>query len=449
MPTAREFQRGHKARLADLTAERDLYVGVRIAGPGLVIDVSCFGLDAGERLTDDRYFVFYNQPATPEEAIRLLGPQDGDTESFRVALDRIPPHIRKLTFTAALDGEGRMDRIGPGCLRIVAGGQEVARYPFSGEEFSTERAVMLGDLYLKDVWRFAAVGQGFDGGLEALLTAFGGEVLAEDADGGAAEAPALPDTAAPGTAAPASPPPAPPVTAQGVPGGDDFTLPPPAPGPVPSAVPPPVPAPAPAPPAPTAPDPRAPAAYHPQPPVLPQPSAAQLHSAPTVVAPLVPPGGTVPPPAVQGPPPPPPPPPGAVHGPPPPPPYGQAPGGHQPPPLPPYGQQPPPLPPQGRQPPPLPYGQQPPPLPPYGQQPPPPAGYGVPQGQPVPLPPPPGAYADPGRPAPHDPYPGPGAPAPQDGAPGPWPGYGADPGAPGAAPPAPGDPQGGDPRHGR
>ncbi|MGW5819628.1 TerD family protein, partial [Streptomyces noursei] len=159
---AREFQRGHKARLADLTADRDLYVGVQIAGPGLAFDISCFGLDADERLSDDRYFVFYNQPAAPEDAIRLLDPQPGDTASFHVALDRLPPQVRRLTFTASLDGEGQMAQVGPGCLRVVAGGQEVARYPFTGAEFSTERAVMLGDLYFKDVWRFAAVGQGFD-----------------------------------------------------------------------------------------------------------------------------------------------------------------------------------------------------------------------------------------------------------------------------------------------
>ena len=85
---AREFQRGHKAKISDLTAGTDLYVGVQIAGPGLTFDISCFGLDADERLSDDRYFIFFNQPKSPEEAIQLLGAQSGDTESFRVTLDR-------------------------------------------------------------------------------------------------------------------------------------------------------------------------------------------------------------------------------------------------------------------------------------------------------------------------------------------------------------------------
>nr|WP_237331512.1 TerD family protein [Streptomyces mexicanus] len=287
----REFQRGHKARISDLTAGTDLYVGVQIAAPGLTFDISCFGLDADERLSDDRYFVFFNQPRSPEEAIQLLGPQAGDTESFRVTLERIPPHIRKLSFTATIDGAGQMAQIGPGYLRIVAGGQEVARYAFTGSEFSTERAVMLGDIYFKDGWRFAAVGQGFDGGLEALLKNFGGEVLEEE------EAAVPPQQPQPG-GAPGFAPPA------GTDAPPAFAVPP---GPA---------APAPAPP-PRRPRPRS----RPRPSLLPSPSprtphprpehhaatartpapSPSVHAAPTIVAPMTPPGGTVPPPGSPAP----------------------------------------------------------------------------------------------------------------------------------------------------
>ncbi|MEU2115689.1 TerD family protein [Streptomyces sp. NPDC016459] len=334
---AREFQRGHKAKISDLTAGTDLYVGVQIAAPGLTFDISCFGLDAEERLSDDRYFVFFNQPKTPEESVQLLGAQSGDTESFRVTLDRIPASIHKLSFTATIDGPGQMSQVGPGHLRIVAGGEEVARYSFTGTEFSTERAVMLGDFYLKDVWRFAAVGQGFDGGLDALLRNFGGEV--------AEEAPAAqPQAGSPGFAPPpqaATPP------AFGAPA-----------------------APAPA-----------PAFGAPQAPTPPPAPAQPVHTAPTTVAPMAPAPGPPLAPAAPGPygQPPQPPQYGQVPGQPPGPypgqvpgqapgPYpgqvpGQAPGPYQgQPPQAPYGQAAP-----------APYGQQ----PAYGQQP------GVPQGVPA------------------------------------------------------------------
>ncbi|MFK0103907.1 TerD family protein [Streptomyces sp. NPDC091217] len=313
---AREFQRGHKARISDLTAGTDLYVGVQISGPGLSFDISCFGLDADERLSDDRYFVFFNQPKSPEESIQLLGTQAGDTESFRVTLDRIPPQIQKLSFTATVDGTGQMSQVAPGYIRIVAGGEEVARYSFSGSEFSTERAVMLGDFYLKDVWRFAAVGQGFDGGLEALLKNFGGEVLEEEAP--AAPAPQQPQTgAAPGFAPPAFAAPSAPASAPAAP----TPAPAPAPAPAPQGfTPPPAPGPA---------------------------SAPNVHAAPTLIAPMTPPAtGTVPPPGPA------------------PAPYGQPPAPNAP--VPPgYGR--PPAPPQAPGPPPG-YPQAPPPPPGYGQQ---------------------------------------------------------------------------------
>ncbi|MFE2364569.1 TerD family protein [Streptomyces sp. INR7] len=259
---AREFQRGHKAKVSDLTAGTDLYVGVQIAGPGLTFDISCFGLDANEQLSDDRYFVFFNQPKSPEESIQLLGAQAGDTESFRVTLDRVPASIHKLSFTATIDGAGQMSQIGPGHIRIVAGGEEVVRYAFTGAEFTTERAVMLGDFYLKDVWRFAAVGQGFDGGLDALLKNFGGEVAEEE----------QPQQQAPAAGAPGFAPP--PQAAAPAPSFGAPAPAPQAPAPAPSFG-----APAPAP---------APAA--PQPPQYQQPAApAPVHAAPTMAAPLAPP----------------------------------------------------------------------------------------------------------------------------------------------------------------
>ncbi|MER6200289.1 TerD family protein [Streptomyces sp. NPDC001586] len=256
---AREFQRGHKAKISDLTAGTDLYVGVQIAGPGLTFDISCFGLDVNEQLSDDRYFVFFNQPKSPEESIQQLGTQSGDTESFRVTLDRIPASIHKLSFTATLDGAGQMSQIGPGYIRIVAGGEEVVRYAFTGSEFTTERAVMLGDFYLKDVWRFAAVGQGFDGGLDALLRNFGGEVAEEAQPAQQAPAAAAPGFAPPPQAAAPAPSFGAPAPAQAPAPAPSFGAPAPAPAAVPQ-------------------------------PQYQQPAApAPVHAAPTMAAPLAPP----------------------------------------------------------------------------------------------------------------------------------------------------------------
>jgi uncharacterized protein involved in tellurium resistance len=279
----RAFQKGEKARLSDLTAAQDVTVGVQLQAPG-DIDISCFGVDAAGQLSDDRYFVFYNQKASPEGAITLLGANAHDREAFSVRLGALPPTVVRLVFTATLDGAGTMASVSQGYLRVADANAEVARYSFTGGDFTGEKAIILGELYLKDVWRFSAVGQGFNGGLSALLAHFGGAEsgVPAPAPPAAAPAPGYPPPAAPGP--PPAPPGYPPAPAPGygqppAPGPPPAYPPPPAPGygPPPAAGPPPAPGypPAPAPgygppPAPGYPPP--PAAPGPPPPAYGQPA---------------------------------------------------------------------------------------------------------------------------------------------------------------------------------
>ncbi len=178
----KQFSRGQKSKLADLTPATDITVGLDLQASGSpTFDISCFGVDAEGKLSDDRYFVFFNQKASPKGEVRQLGPRDGDAESFEVHLSNLPPKIQRLVFTATLDGAGTMSQVSRGHLRLLSNGSEVARFPFTGSDFSQEKAVIVGEIYRKDVWRFAAVGQGFNGGLSALLEHFGGQEVAEDA----------------------------------------------------------------------------------------------------------------------------------------------------------------------------------------------------------------------------------------------------------------------------
>jgi tellurite resistance protein TerA len=268
----RSFQKGEKAKLADLTAAQDVSVGIQLQATGGDVDISCFGVDASGKLSDDRYFIFYNQKTSPEGAISALGANAHDREAFAVRLAALPASITRLVFTATLDGSATMASVSQGYLRLADSTQEVARYSFTASDFGSEKAVILGELYRKDVWRFAAVGQGFNGGLSALLAHFGGT---EAAPAPAAPAPTPPPgypppapASAPGYPPAPAPPPGypPPAPAPGYP--------PPAPGPAPVYPPPPAaapgyPPPAPGPPPASAPPPPAAAA-----PSAPPPPAA-------------------------------------------------------------------------------------------------------------------------------------------------------------------------------
>lgn len=196
-----DLQRGQKTKLDALTPSRQLVVDIQLAPPAQTdVDISCFGLDGEGKLSDDRYFVFYNQTASPCKGLQMEAKGEGKA-SFQVDLNALPGTVRKLVFAATLDGPGTMGQVGGGTFGVKAEGQDVARFPISGGDYAGEKAIMIAEVYVKapapdTTWRLAAVGQGFNGGLQALLEHFGGEA--------ASPAPAAP--AAPAATPAAEPP---------------------------------------------------------------------------------------------------------------------------------------------------------------------------------------------------------------------------------------------------
>lgn len=179
------FSRGQKGKLADLGCGAGFTAEVAIEAPGVSVDVSCFGLDSADKLSDERFMVFYNQLDSPAGAIRL--DQSSGKARFAVNLDALPATIHKLVFTAAIDGAATMRAIGPSAFTIG----DALRFPFSGADFQDEKAVIVAEIYRKDgVWRVGAVGQGFNGGLSALLAHFGGSEAAPSASPAPQAAPA-------------------------------------------------------------------------------------------------------------------------------------------------------------------------------------------------------------------------------------------------------------------
>ena len=174
-----DFIQGQKSKLSDLGFGSVFSVQLESVG-AVQPDVSCFGLDEGGKLSDDRYFIFFNQPSSPEGAIGSSGDLSSGKGSFQIDLAKLPLSIRRLVFTLTLDA-GTLSSLSAGTLTLEAAGRVLATYRFRGADFGALQAVMVAELYFKDVWRFAAVGQGFNGGLQALLQHFGGEAAEESA----------------------------------------------------------------------------------------------------------------------------------------------------------------------------------------------------------------------------------------------------------------------------
>jgi tellurium resistance protein TerD len=150
-------------------------------GQDFDLDASAFLLGANGKIPTDKYFVFYNNPTSPDGSVQSSGDDqtggnsDGDDETLMVDLDRIDPSIEQIVVTVTIhDYETRRQNFGQvrnSFIRIydATNGSEILKYELD-EDFSVETAVEFGRLYKRSgAWRFEAIGQATTGGLQAYV----------------------------------------------------------------------------------------------------------------------------------------------------------------------------------------------------------------------------------------------------------------------------------------
>ncbi|MFI7299598.1 TerD family protein [Streptomyces sp. NPDC050121] len=170
------------------------------SGPGVPDADASALLLVGGKVRSDADFVFYNQPAHSSGAVCHEGKRDAAgrvTDTLLVDLARVEPTMETVVLAASTDG-GSFGRVPDLYIEVrdAAAGTVVARFDSSGA--TVETAFVLGEFYRRQgAWKFRAVGQGYDSGLEGLATDFG--ITVDEPQ----------HTAAP---TPQSPPPPPPAT---------------------------------------------------------------------------------------------------------------------------------------------------------------------------------------------------------------------------------------------
>jgi tellurium resistance protein TerD len=180
----------------NLTKGQRIDVGLQQAGIGLGwspssdassepydLDASAFMLGEGGKLVSSDFFVFYNQPTSPDGAVRSSGDNkdgegEGDDETLFASLGSVDPRVVEIIFVVTIhDAKERRHNFGQvrnAFIRIYdqANGQEICKYELD-EDFSTESAVEFGRLYRRGgAWKFEAIGRGHNGGLEGLLNQY-------------------------------------------------------------------------------------------------------------------------------------------------------------------------------------------------------------------------------------------------------------------------------------
>lgn len=170
--------RGWKDKLEKyVSLNEEICVDMQICG-NAEYDFCCFGVDPVEKLSDDRYMVFYNQRQSPEGELSLEDINGG--VRFKLQLSKLPEKINRLIFTLSIDGTQTVGEMQSLTTKVYQAGKESIDLELTGKDFSNERAVIVIEIYRKDTWRIGFVAGGFDGGLSALLEHFGGEEVKDE-----------------------------------------------------------------------------------------------------------------------------------------------------------------------------------------------------------------------------------------------------------------------------
>jgi tellurium resistance protein TerD len=153
-------------------------------GSDFDLDASAFMLGVDKKLPQDEFFVFYNNPKSPDEAVESSGDDltggnsDGDDETLTVDLSKVDSRIQEIIFTVTIhDYEVRKQNFGQvrnSFIRIYNAqtNEEIAKYELD-EDFSVETAIEFGRLYKRNnEWKFEAMGIGHKGGLQYFVTKY-------------------------------------------------------------------------------------------------------------------------------------------------------------------------------------------------------------------------------------------------------------------------------------
>ncbi|MEU9638576.1 TerD family protein [Streptomyces tendae] len=189
------------------------------SGPGVPDADASALLLVGGKVRSDADFVFYNQPAHASGAVRHEGKRDAGgrvTDSLLVDLARVEPAIETVILAASSDG-GPFGRVPDLYIEVRDTAQNTVVARFDNPGASVETAFVLGEFYRRQgAWKFRAVGQGYDSGLEGLATDYGISVdEPQHTPPATPPAPAQPAPTAPPAppAYPVTAPPPPPATA--------------------------------------------------------------------------------------------------------------------------------------------------------------------------------------------------------------------------------------------
>ena len=188
-PTGVILKKGQKVSLADMCQNLSI-VDVGIGwdlnqyGANYDLDVEAFLVDDRNHVIGDDWFVFYNQPTSPDGSVSLVAQSDngqgsGDDEIIQINLNRVNPAVQRIVFIVTINDAKfygyDFSNVQNAYARVVDHntGKELCRFQLT-EAYRGVCSMMVGELYRHNgQWKFNPIGNGTQDDLEGLCIRYG------------------------------------------------------------------------------------------------------------------------------------------------------------------------------------------------------------------------------------------------------------------------------------
>lgn len=183
------IKKGQKTSLSQMNPALDLIevgLGWDLGpnGQSYDLDVEAFLLGQSGRVIGDDWFVFYNQPSSPDGSVRLLsdsttGAGVGDDEIIQVRLSQVNNQVQKIAFIVTIneakENGYNFSNVTNAYVRIVdkQTGKELIKFQLT-EYYNTVCSMVIGELYRHNgEWKFSPIGDGTADDLTGLCVRYG------------------------------------------------------------------------------------------------------------------------------------------------------------------------------------------------------------------------------------------------------------------------------------
>ncbi|PLR98740.1 VWA domain-containing protein [Bacillus sp. T33-2] len=149
------------------------------------VDVSVFMINNEGKIPAEEYFVFYNNPESPDNALSLLEKgQSVNIQEILIELAGINKDVTEIVFVLTIHDASSLKQnfshFQHVKLGVVDTGNNQPLFTYVQDQFAEETACELASIYQKDAaWRFNPVGQGYNAGLQEFLDQYHGSGAAE------------------------------------------------------------------------------------------------------------------------------------------------------------------------------------------------------------------------------------------------------------------------------